>query len=261
MAADQLMTGEYVYCVVQAARRPPLTRVPAGIPGSARPDVRPVAPSLWIVAAAVPLDVYGPDALEPRLRDLDWVSQVALAHEAVVEHCARARGSTVIPMKLFTLFSSAERAAADVLARRRSIERTMRRIAGAEEWGIRIFRRPIAAADAARPARPASGADFLRARKQARDAAADARAAAAGAANRTFASLRRLARDARVRELRPEPGTNPPLLDAAFLVPSSSRTRFHGEVRRQAREAAAAGADLTLTGPWPPYNFVGGDPA
>ena len=234
-----------------------MTRVPAGIPGAARPGVRPIAPSLWIVAAGVPLDVYGPNALEPRLRDLDWVAQVALAHEAVVEHCSRARGSTVIPMKLFTLFSSPERAAADVLARRRTIDRTMRRIAGAEEWGVRIFRQPPAR-DAKTAGSPASGADFLRARKQARDAAAGARAAAAGAADIVFDRLRRLARDARVRESRAEPGTNPPLLDAAFLVVSSSRARFHAEVRRQARAVAGAGAELTLTGPWPAYNFVGG---
>jgi hypothetical protein len=253
------MTGEYVYGVVRAAKRPSMTRVPAGMPGGSRPEVRAIAPSLWIVASAVPLDVYGPDALEPRLRDLDWVAQAALAHEAVVEHCSRARGSTVVPMKLFTMFSSPARAAADVLKRRRAIERAMRRIAGAEEWGVRIFRRPMETTS--RTARPASGADFLRARQRARDAAAGARASAAGAAERAFDRLRRLARDARVRDARTEPGTNPPLVDAAFLVASSSRARFQAEARRQARALAADGAGLTVTGPWPAYNFVGGEPA
>jgi Gas vesicle synthesis protein GvpL/GvpF len=254
------MTGEYVYCVVQAAKRPSMTRVPAGMPGAARPEARPIAPSLWIVAAAVPLDVYGPRGLEPRLRDLDWVAQAAVAHEAVVEHCSRARGATVIPMKLFTMFSSAARAIADVASRRRVIERTMKRIAGAEEWGVRIFRAPAASGSPA-IAKPASGADFLRARKQARDAVAHARAAAAAAADLAFDRFRRLARDARVRDARPEPGTNPPILDAAFLVPSTARTRFKAEVRRQGRALAGAGAELVLSGPWPPYNFVAGERA
>jgi hypothetical protein len=211
------------------------------------------------VAASVPLDVYGPPALEPRLRDLDWVARAALAHEGVVEHLSRMRGTTVIPMKLFTMFSSAERAASDVVSRRRAIERTMRRISGAEEWGVRVFRRP-ADSTASKTRKPASGADFLRARKQARDAAAGARAAAAAAADRAFHRLRRVSRDARVRETRSESGTNPPILDAAFLVASSSRARFRAEARRQARALADASADLTLTGPWPAYNFVG-DPA
>jgi hypothetical protein len=248
-------SAAYLYGIVRAATRPSMSRVPDGLPGAARPEVRRVAPSLWIVGAPVPLDVYGPDALEPRLRDLDWVSQAALAHAAVVEHLSRARGATVIPMKLFTMFSSFERATADVAARRRAIGRTMRRIAGAEEWGVRVFRTPEA--DGGRsPAKVASGADFLRARKQARDAAADARETAAAAATQAFDRLRRVARDARVRDARQEPGTNPPMLDAAFLVVASSRARFRAEARRQARALAAAGAGFTLTGPWPSYNFV-----
>jgi len=254
------MTGEYVYCVVRAAKQPSMTRVPSGMPGAGAAEARRIAPSLWIVVAAVPLDVYGPDALEPRLRDLEWVAQAAVAHEAVVEHLWRARGTTVIPMKVFTMFSSIERAIADVAARRAAIERTMRRIARAEEWGVRVFRRS-ASQEQASAARPASGADFLRARKQARDAAAGARAMTFAAADRAFRRLRRLARDARFRDATSASGTNPPMLDAAFLVASSSRARFRAEARRQARALAAAGADLALTGPWPAYNFVGGESA
>jgi hypothetical protein len=102
-----------------------------------------------------------------------------------------------------------------------------------------------------------SGADFLRARKQARDAAAATRAAAATAAQAAYDALRRHARDARVRDARREPGTNPPVLDAAFLVPAAARVRFKAETRRQATALRRAGAELTLTGPWPAYNFVG----
>jgi hypothetical protein len=49
---------------------------------------------------------------------------------------------------------------------------------------------------------------------------------------------------------------NPPILEAAFLVPASARARFKLEARRQAGACAAAGADMTLTGPWPAYSFV-----
>jgi hypothetical protein len=257
----RVTTAAYLYGVVRAATRPSMTRAPAGLSGATRPEAHRIAPSLWIVAAAVPLDVYGPNALEPRLRDLDWVAQAAVAHEAVVEHLSRARGATVIPMKLFTMFSSLERAIADVAARKPAIGRTMRRIAGAEEWGVRVFRRPVPRGGA-RPAAAASGAEFLRARKQARDAVSGARATAAVAAEHAFDRLRRLARDARARGSRSEPGTNPPILDAAFLVASASRARFQAEARKQAQALAAAGADLALTGPWPAYNFVApGEPA
>ena len=118
-------TAAYLYCVVRAAKRPALTRVPAGVPGATPPEARPVAPSLWVVAASVPLDVYGTDALEPRLRDLDWVSQAAVAHDAVVDHLSRGRGTTVIPMKLFTMFSSIDRAIAELAGRRKQSGQTM----------------------------------------------------------------------------------------------------------------------------------------
>jgi hypothetical protein len=243
----------YLYCLVRAARRPAMTRVPAGVPGGSHPETHAIAPGMWMVAAHVPLDVYGPTHLEPRLRDLDWVSQAAVAHESVVEHFARAQRATVLPMKLFTMFSSVEKAAAALAAGKTGIQRIMRRIAGAEEWGIRVFLQPspVVTMVAAR-----SGTDFLRGRKQARDAAATARADAADAAQRAYVALRRHARDARVRDAR-QAGTNPPVLDAAFLVPTAARVRFKAEARRQANALARAGAELVVTGPWPPYNFAG----
>ena len=250
-------TAAYVYCVVRAARRPSLARVPRGLPDGSRPAAHPLAASLWLIASDVPLEVYGPPHLEPRLRDLDWVSEAAIAHESVVEHVARSRGATVIPMKLFTMFSSIEKAAADVRRRRAAIDRAMRRIAGCEEWGIRVMRRPARAAAAGGNGNaPATGAAFLAARRDARDAAGQARARAAAGAGEAFARLRRHAKDARRREAEREPGTNPPVLEAAFLVPAAKRTAFKAEARRQAAALADAGADMTLTGPWPAYNFV-----
>jgi hypothetical protein len=254
-------TAAYVYCVVRAASRPSVARVPAGVPDAARPEAHAVAPSLWLVTAPVPLDAYGSARLESRLRDLDWVASIAVAHEAVVEFFAKATGSTVVPMTLFTMFSTVDKAVRDVASRASEIRRAMRRIAGAEEWGIRVFRQ--AGQPAAAPAsRPASGAAFLHARQQARDATARARRAAGAAADIAFDRLRRIARDARVRDGRREPGTNPPILDAAFLVPRRSRARFVTEARRQHAALGRAGADLVVSGPWPAYNFVApGEPA
>jgi hypothetical protein len=48
----------------------------------------------------------------------------------------------------------------------------------------------------------------------------------------------------------------PLLLDAAFLVPTVGTARFRGLARREARELARQGYQLTLSGPWPPYSFI-----
>jgi len=231
LAANHLMakgsTAVYLYCVVRAAPRPPLARVPAGLPGGTRPAPHKLSASLWLITANVPLDTYGPAHLESQLRDLDWVSKVALAHEAVVEHFSRARGAVVVPMKLFTMFSSLDKAVGDVAAGQAAIERAMRHIAGSEEWGVRITRRPgVAAPASGKSASPASGAAFLAAKKEARDAVARIRAASLAAADTAFNRLSRHARDAQQRPRRQEPGSNPPILEAAFLVTAGARVRF-----------------------------------
>ena len=37
---------------------------------------------------------------------------------------------------------------------------------------------------------------------------------------------------------------------------AAARARFKAEAKRQAALCASAGADMTLTGPWPAYNFI-----
>ena len=248
-------TATYVYCVTRVAGKPSVARVPRGLPGATRP--RPVAlkRSLWMIAADVPLRTYGPEALEPALRDIQWVADIAVAHEAVVEHFTRLRGAVVVPMKLFTMFSNVERAVDEMRPRLGELEAVLERIAGCEEWGVRVLRAPPPA-----PARPGtaapSGVAFLAAKKQARDAALERGRRAAAVAEEVFDELEALTRSSWRREAVPDGATSPPLLDAAFLVPVRRRTRFRAAAKRLAARCAAADAEMTLTGPWPAYSFV-----
>lgn len=253
------MSATYVYCIVKAAGKPSLVKAPPGLPGADPPRVLPAAPSLWMIVAEVPLDTYGPEPLEQQLADLDWVGRIALAHEGVVEHFARRTAFTVIPMKLFTMFSSPDRAVADIAKRKTTISSAMRRIAGAEEWGIRVMRGAAPAMGATPAGSATSGAAFLAAKKRTRDEAQRARVAAIEVAAEAYGRLAAMARDVRRRDEAPPAGATSPLLDAAFLVPASRRERFKTAAQREAARCAAAGAQLTLSGPWPAYNFVQGD--
>jgi hypothetical protein len=253
------VTATYLYCIVKAAKKPSVTHTPAGLPAASLPEVIEVTPSLWIVVADVPKEVYAGESLEKGLADLEWVGRIALAHEAMVEHFSKQRALTVIPLKLFTMFSSPGKAAADIHARRAAIERTMQRIAGAEEWGVRVFRAvsgvPVATAT---QGRTTSGAAFLEAKKRARDDARAARAAVAEAASQVFDRLSKVARDAHRRTDAPASAATPPLLDAAFLVAFEKRAAFEKAARREADACERAGVELTLTGPWPAYHFSTG---
>jgi hypothetical protein len=235
-----------------------MTRMPSGVPAATPPEPVHVANSLWAIAADVPLDQYGPESLPDRLRDMTWVADIAVAHEAVVERVASAKGAAVVPMKIFTMFSSRDRALADLKARRKEIASIVRRIRGCAEWGVRVTRRLPRAGRSASPNRraaPASGTAFLVAKKRARDEAQESAIKAADAAESAFLNLSKLARASHRRNA-PEGATTPPLVDAAFLVPTSAQAGFRAAVRRHASLCRKAGADVTLTGPWPAYNFV-----
>lgn len=250
-------TATYLYCIVRSASMPKTARAPQGLPGSTRPTILAVDRSLWIAVADVPLALYGPDALATSLRDMQWVADVALAHEAVVEHFSHQPNATTIPMKLFTMFSSAERAIGETKARRTDLSSVLKRITGCDEWSVRIRRRvPVAPSRASRAAEVASGAAFLAAKKQARDDAREAARVAAEAAHHAYTALAAIARAARRRDDAPEGAVSPPLVDAAFLVPAGRRARFRAAARRLAAGGAGAGVEMTLTGPWPAYNFV-----
>jgi hypothetical protein len=249
-------TATYVYCVAHAPVKPKETRTPAGLPDATPARLLEAGSSLWLSCASVPLSVYGSGVLDAALRDLNWVGDIAVAHEAVVEYFAQQKHVTVLPMKLFTMFSSDARAIEEMRSRRREILAVVKRIAGCEEWGVRITRSAPAAGPAeGQTMRAASGAAFLAAKKQARDAAREQARASAESANTAYATLAAIARDARRRDDAPE-GAAPPLLDAAFLVPAERRTRFKSAARRLAAAGSDAGTEVTVTGPWPAYNFV-----
>jgi hypothetical protein len=249
-------SATYLYCVASASKAPSAAGAPPGLAYSTPLEVLAVDKTLWIVSTTVPLDTYGPGPLEERLRNIDWVGEVALAHERVVEHFAAMPGVTVVPMKLFTMFSTPERAVADIAARRAGIKAAAKRIQGAEEWGIRVLRSASDPPSATVPAKPTSGAAFLAAKKQKRDDVRNARVAAAEAAVNAFETLAALSRDAVRREEAPPAGATPPLLDAAFLVDFENRTAFADAARIEADACAKAGAQLTLSGPWPAYSFI-----
>ena len=257
-------TATYIYCLVEQSRRPKVAqnrKTPAGLPGATHPELLEIGKSLWAIAADVPLKLYGPAHLEERLRDLEWVADIALAHESTVEHFARAKTAAVVPMKLFTMFSSRERAIDDLRARRPELTAVLTHIRGAAEWGVRIVRHPAAgrARTTSKPAH-ATGTEFLAARKREREQARAAVVKAAEAAETAFEQLSKLARSSRRRQP-PEGATTPPLVDAAFLVKTSAAPRFRAAIKRQAALCRKAGAELILTGPWPAYNFVQQDGA
>ena len=113
----------YLYCLVRASRRPALRRAPDGLPGAGPVRALDAGRGVWLVVADVSDSDYSEAAITKGLRNLDWVSRRAIGHEAIVERFLAA--AAVLPMQLFTIFTSDERAIEYVRGDRTRIDRIL----------------------------------------------------------------------------------------------------------------------------------------
>lgn len=253
-------SATYLYCLVRNSGTLPTEGAPPGLPSLSDPRALAVGDSLWLVAADAPLPEYGAASIQANLQDLDWVSSRAMAHEAVVEHFGKT--GTVVPMKLFTLFAGDDRALEHVRSQRSQLDRILDRIAGCQEWGVLVrFDESKAKEVAAEEARSASGTQsagtaFLLRKKMEQEASRTMLAKLRGEMDEVFSDLEAKAAEARRRD---PVAPSPLLLDGAFLVRSAELAGFEKTVDRWAKSLSERACEVTLTGPWPPYNFIGAE--
>jgi hypothetical protein len=214
-----------------------------------------------LVVASAPLSLYGTAAIDANLGDMEWLAERATEHEAVVEHATKL--GSVVPMKLFTLFRNDERACKHVLKMEPSLGRVVGRIAGCEEWGLRILFDPTHQAHAAtakapgKPNETVSGTSFLRGKKAAVEEQRDAGARGAVVVDTLYDRLTHTARDAHRRTPADGETAAGQVLDAVFLVPHESVKRLKALVAESAKPLVDDGFYVTLSGPWPAYSFIG----
>lgn len=252
-------SATYLYCLVHAASAPSCEGAGPGLDRMSAPRLLDAGQSLYVVAADAPLSRYGEGPISKGLQDLDWVAACAMAHERVIEHFAAPK-RTVIPMKLFTLFSTDARALDYVRAHRTALNRAIKHVSGCQEFGVRIALNPSRAAAAARasaktPARTSKGTQFLLLKKQERDFTQNLRRDAVTESAKSYRELARHAKDACELPIVHGEGGASVILDAAFLIPSAREKNFRLGVEKLTRRLSAS-FDVTLSGPWPPYNFV-----
>lgn len=248
-------TLSYVFCLVRSARRPTLRGTTDGMPGGGGLRAIEVGEGLWAIVESVPGAEYGEAALERGLQKIDWVGPRAIAHERVIESFLSA--AALLPMQLFTLFTSDDRVVEHVRSDRARIGRILKRIEKKVEWGVRLTWNEQAAFEKAssRPVR--TGTEFLARKRDVLDVSRKRLAEARTAANRVYKAIDRQAAASQRRTSleRATPGSRL-LLDAAFLVPVAKSGAFKTAVREQTRALRGTGIETSVTGPWPAYNFI-----
>jgi hypothetical protein len=239
----------YVYCAIEGDAA---TLPASGMPEGGPPRLTALDDTLALVVSDVPARIYSADALEPRLSDLDWVSVAGGAHHGVVDALVDA-GASVLPVRLFTLFSSDATALSTFGTRRAAITRTLARVRGKHEWVLHIAKPdPRKASDAVAPS-PSSGTDFLQAKAQVRREQAARATRVKEDAAAAYEALEQLADEAKTKSVDPNGHL---LIDAAFLIPPARVEAMRETLTRRAERLLRDGCAVSLTGPWPAYSFA-----
>lgn len=220
------------------------------------------------VVGRLPTEEYGPDAVESRLDDLEWVGDQALAHERVVTWFVDREW--IVPVRVLTLFSSREALEEDTRERSDEVQAALVELEGSFEWDVKISCDLEAVKDAlGEMSGPVSelrseiesasrGRRYLLQKKLANVLDEEAERAADELAARALEELDGLAADS-VR-LAPPDGAEggERVVNAAFLVSGGEEEAFRAEVARLSEELEGRGMELEATGPWAPYRFVSG---
>lgn len=250
------MTGlRYVYAVC----RPYGTPLQAQLTGVGGDPPR-LLPHHGLVAVVshVPEAEFAEEPLRAHLEDLDWLTAVARAHQGVID--ALTTVTTPLPLRLGTVFRDDSGVRTMMEAREESFLRTLDRLEGRVEWGVKVYVESDRAPEtpAAPAPKPASGRDYLRQRRMQTKSQDDLWQRAETFATRLHETLSGAAEASRLHApqnptLSGASGRN--VLNAAYLVPRVKSEEFVEEVDRT--KDSAPGIRVELTGPWAAYSFAG----
>jgi hypothetical protein len=253
-----------VYCVVGGDAEIPQT---AGIDGE-HPLVSVREGELAAVASVVSLQEFGEEALEQHFEDLEWLERNARTHEYVLDNVRE--HATLVPMRMCTIYRG-RASVQEMLAREHDfLVDALARLAGRTEWGVKIFLRrghrlrPSGSGDtgddvAEELGQAGPGESYLLRRRQAHQREEEASQAVQECAEHVHERLSAASVEARLNPLQPPELTNREeqmALNGVYLVEDADGETFNAAVEELQNEYGPLGAELELTGPWPPYNFV-----
>lgn len=248
------MTGlRYVYAVCRPYDGT-LKAQPIGVSGTP-PKLLPHH-GLLAVVSEVSEDDFAEGPLRQRLEDLDWLTATARAHQGVID--ALTTVTTPLPLRLGTVFRDESGVRTMIEAREDDFRRTLDRLEGRVEWGVKVFLDAGATrTEQSPPPKAASGRDYLRQRRSRTRSTEELWQRAEQFAHELHTVLSGSAEDFRLHApqnsaLSEASGRN--VMNAAYLVPRNASEEFVELVDRTKDDVP--GLRVELTGPWAAYSFT-----
>lgn len=261
----------YVYAVMGVM-------APGALPGAGIDPARPVtllpAGGVQAVVSQVRYALFNEQAVHSGLEDKSWLADHVLAHQRVLDTLV-ATELPVIPMRFCTIYADAASLAASLERHSPAFGAELERLAGKQEWGlkmavdIQLLQTAIGSGDPAladvavdadierlrkQIAGMSAGAAFLLKKKLANLIAERALSIAFGVADATYRTLAEVALEAVTIDL---PKDRPEVcLNAAFWLETVRYPEFLGRLEELAQAFAGVGVRYELSGPWPAHHFL-----
>ena len=207
---------------------------------------------------------YNQANIDARSKDVEWLGAIGYRHQSVMTTLMR--GGTIIPLRAFTLFASADRLRAHLNEEREKYEVILGRLDGKQEWTLRVEFDPerwneaiVRRVDSLqRLAEEASGAAagkaFLLRKKlddEKKRVSREAELQVVGEIEN--AVMKKLACDT-VAESRQQRSGGFPQINV--LINRDEEARLEELRTELEKRYSADGVAVALTGPWPPYTFA-----
>lgn len=248
--------GSYVYGVARGLD--PATV--AGLSGVAGGPVQVVAHgALSALVSTVDLTEFDESGLRRNLEDLGWLEATAREHHAVL--AAAALHAVVVPLRLATIYRSADGVRALLADRGATFDAALRRVQGRTEWGLKAYLDPgePSAPTVDHPDTGPPGTAYLRRRRaQLRGSEELRRAAERGAEviHRAVSAAAEAARRYPPQDGRLSGQSREMLLNAAYLLSGTDRASLETALD----QTGSWPLHIEWTGPWVPYSFVEPEP-
>lgn len=219
------------------------------------------------VVSRLPAEDYGPEVVESRLRDLEWVGAQGLAHERVVTWYVDE--AWILPARLLTLYSAPSALEEEATSREAELSEALDRMEGMYEWDLKVsydagrlkdrlgdLSEEIAELEE-RIASTSAGRGYLLGRVKDEKIRTESADVARRIADGLLEELERGAEEVARVELPGKGSDLPVVLNAALLVRSGGEDRLTAAVERRTEELEEHGIHVDFSGPWAPYRFLG----
>jgi hypothetical protein len=188
------------------------------------------------------------DSLAENMESLEWLATVGVRHQRAVADLASKLD--ILPARFGTVFLTGESLRQHVERSRKSMQSAFKKIAGSDEWGVKVF----TSIQSEQPAmiEAASGTDYLKRKAQSVMPRTREEDPGLTALTKSLASI-----STEVAAGGKASSGQPNLLwHGSFLVKRSQQKKF-SDVLKQFTAKNGERYRVECSGPWPPYSFVG----